>query len=482
MRRILKWFLVAILCLLIPLVVRTFSVKSKQIQVTAVEKIKLDSATIVDHLAGALKIQTISFDDRSKLNRAEFQKFHDYLRQIFPLVHSHLSRELVKDYSLLYRWNGEDQSLPPIVLMAHMDVVPTESTPWKHPAFSGEIADGYLWGRGTLDDKSNVISQLESAEYLLQSGFKPKRTVYFAFGHDEESGGTGAAAIVQLLQSRGVKPEMVVDEGGAILEAMIPGLPGPAAMIGTSEKGYTTLELILDGQGGHSSAPPKHTLIGEMSEAVRQLENHQMPAKLEGSAAQMLDYLAPEISFSGRFFLGNRWFFQPLITFGLSKMELTNAMVRTTTASTMIQGGVKENVLPSHVVATINFRIRPGETVEDVIAHVRKTIENEKIKIVKGPNGMNPSPISSADSPQFQMLHRTIREVYDSVIVLPGIVIGATDARHYSKICDNVFRFSPFRVSEEDFHGVHGTNERIRTDNYVDMVRFYVQFLRNAAK
>jgi carboxypeptidase PM20D1 len=479
MKRLFKWILFAFLVLFVVLLTKTFLAKSRQSHVAGIEKIPLDAAALTDHLAAALQIQTISYDDPSKLNQAEFQRFHDYLQQTFPLVQSQLTKEVVSQYSLLYRWQGEDANLAPVVLMAHMDVVPTEATPWKHPAFGGEVADGYIWGRGALDDKSNVISQLESVEYLLQKGFKPRRTVYFAYGHDEEAGGSGAAAIVQLLESRGVQPEMVLDEGGGILDGMIPGVLVPAAMIGTSEKGYATLDLVLEDSGGHSSAPPPHTLIGDMSEAVQRLEAHQMPAKLEGSAAQMIDYLGPELPPVPRFFAVNRWLFQPLLIFGMSKEKLSNAMVRTTTAVTIIQGGVKENVLPSRVTATVNFRIRPGETIEDVIRHVRTTIANEKIKIVKRPEGMNPSPVSSSESPQFRLLHQTINEIYPSVIVVPGIVIGATDARHYSKICPNVFRFAPFRVNMYDFRGVHGTDERILAGNYVDMIRFYVQFLRN---
>ena len=478
MKRILKVILLIIVVLLIILFAQMFLAKSRQISANPVQKLPLDANVMTAHLTGALQIQTISFDDPAKLNSSEFQRFHDYLAQTFPLVHQHLQREIIKPYSLLYRWQGTDTTLAPVVLMAHMDVVPVESA-WKHPAFGGQVMDGYIWGRGALDDKSNVISQFESVEYLLHKGFQPKRTMYFAYGHDEEAGGSGAHAIVDLLKTSGIHPQMVVDEGGAILDQMIPGVLSPTAMIGTSEKGYVTLELILEDTGGHSSAPPRHTLIGEMSEAVKRLEDHQMPAKLEGSAAQMMDFLGPELRPVGRFFLVNRWLFQPVMVFVMGKDHLTNAMVRTTTAVTVIQGGVKENVLPSRVVATVNFRIRPGETMDDVMRHVRQTVANDKIKIVKRAMGMDPSPVSSADSSEFQLLHRTIREVFPGVIVVPGIVIGATDSRYYAAISPNVFRFAPFRVNEEDFRGVHGTDERIKQENYVDMIRFYVRLIEN---
>ena len=482
MKKFFKAILVLFLLLVGVLLARTYLVKSRQIQASAVEKIQLDTDVIVNHLSGALRIQTVSYDDPSKLNSTEFLAFHDYLRNGYPLVHERLSVEKVNEYSLLYRWEGKDSKLPPIVLMAHMDVVPVEATPWKYPPFSGEVADDYIWGRGALDDKSCVISQLDAVEYLLQKGFQPKQTIYLAYGHDEEAGGQGAAAVARLLDSRGVKPDVVLDEGGAILNEFVPGLLAPTAMIGTSEKGYVTLDLTLKDAGGHSSAPPEHTAIGILSRAVQRLEDHQMPAALEGSAAQMMDFVGPELPFASRFFVANRWFFQPLIVFALSKVRIANAMVRTTTAVTMIEGGVKENVLPSQVTATVNFRIRPGETMDDVVNHVRSTIANENIEIKRRPQGMDPSPISPSDSPQFELLHRTIRQVFPEVIVVPGIVIGATDARHFAKISRNVYRFAPFRVTMEDFRGVHGTNERIRQDVYVDMVRFYVQFLRNVSQ
>jgi carboxypeptidase PM20D1 len=281
-KRIFKGLLFAIIVLLIVLFAKTIFVRSRQISVVPVEKIPLDSQALVKHFSDALQIRTISYDDPSKLDASEFRRFHDYLKQIFPLVHSHLETETVKGFSLLYQWKGKDPSLAPVVLMAHMDVVPVESTPWKHPAFGGEVVDGYIWGRGTLDDKSNVISQLESVEYLLQNGFQPRRTIYFAYGHDEESGGSGAAAIVQVLRARGIKPEMVIDEGGAVLDHIIPGVLRPTAMVGTSEKGYVSVDLIAEDTGGHSSAPPAHTLIGVMSQAVKRLEDHQMPGKIGG--------------------------------------------------------------------------------------------------------------------------------------------------------------------------------------------------------
>lgn len=479
MKTILKVIGLLVLILLSILLLKTFLVKSRQIEVAPVQKIPLDDRALTGRFTEALRIRTISHDDPAKLDAAEFSRFHDFLRERFPLVHTHLTLEKVNGYSLLFRWEGSDMSLAPLLMMAHMDVVPVGSGAWKHPPFGGVVAESYIWGRGTLDDKSSLISLLEAIEYLLAHDFTPKQTVYLAFGHDEEAGGRGAAAMAAQLEARGIKPDMVLDEGGAILNAMIPGVVVPTAMIGTSEKGYVTLELSLQESGGHSSAPPKHTAIGILGEAIRRLEANPMPAKLEGSAAHMLDYLGPELPFVSRFFVANRWFFQPLITFGFTTMPVTNATVRTTTAATMIQGGIKENVLPSLVTATINFRIRPGETMDDVVQHVRRTVKNDRIKITKRPHGINPSPVSSVESPQFNVIQRTIRQIYPNVIVIPGIVIGATDARHFTKLSKNVFRFAPFTVTMDDFQGVHGTNERIRADVYPDMVRFYIQFLRN---
>jgi carboxypeptidase PM20D1 len=480
MRKILKISAVLVVAILGIMLIRTFSAKSRQIDVSPAEKAEFNENAALEHLASALRIETISYDDPSKLDGLEFTKFHDFLRSTFPLVHSQLALEKVNEYSLLFHWSGAERDLAPVVLMAHMDVVPAEGASWKHPPFGGNTADGYVWGRGTLDDKSCVTSQLEAVEYLLEQGFRPKRTIYLAYGHDEETGGRGAAAIVHLLKSRGVQPEIVVDEGGAILNSIIPGVLVPTAMIGTSEKGYATFDLTVEDVGGHSSAPPKNTAIGVLSKAVQTLEENPMPAKLQGSAADMLDYLGPELPFISRFVLSNRWFFQPFLVFALSRINVANAMVRTTTAVTMIHGGVKENVLPDRVTATVNFRIRPGDTIDDVREHILKTIANDRIQITRRPQGMNPSPVSPSDSPQFELLHRTIRQVFPNTIVVPGIVIGATDARHYTEISRNVFRFAPFSVTTEDFRGVHGIDERIRIESYMDMVHFYIQLLRNS--
>ena len=478
MKRILKLSGLALLLLFILLIAKASLVKSRQQQVQPVAKLSLDEAALVSRLSSALQIQTVSYDDPARINKEEFLRFHTFLEKSFPLTHSRLTVEKVKDYSLLYRWEGRDVKIPPAVLMAHMDVVPAEGGAWKYPPFSGTVADGYIWGRGTLDDKSCVISLIESVEHLLAAGFQPRQTIYFAFGHDEETGGQGAMTIAKLLETRGVRPSMVLDEGGAILDEMIPGVVVPTAMIGTSEKGYLTLDLSLKDPGGHSSAPPASTAIGRLSRAVQRLEDHPMPAKLDGSIAEMLDFLAPEMPFLSRFFLANRWFFQPLIKGGLSRVRITNASVRTTTAVTMIEGGVKENVLPSTATVTVNFRIRPGETMEDVVDHVRKTIADDTISISRRPQGMNPSPVSSVDAQEFLMLQRVIRKIFPQVIVVPGIVIGATDVRHFSGISRNLYRFAPFRVGKKDFEGVHGENERIAENGYADMVRFYVQLIK----
>ena len=479
MKKSLKIFGLLVAVLLVVVIARTFLVESRQIRVDPVPEIAFDEKILIARFTKALQIPTVSHDDPQKVDSAAFIAMHRYLEKTFPLVHQHLTLEKIGGYSLLYRWKGADPKRRPVVLMAHMDVVPAEQSGWKYPPFEGTVADNYIWGRGTLDDKSSLIAILESLEYLLSREFQPQQTIYLAFGHNEEAGGAGAAAIASYLDTQGVKPELILDEGGAILDAVVPGLVSPSAMIGTSEKGYVTLELMVHQAGGHSSAPPRHTAIGILSNAVRRLEENPMPARISGSMEQMLDYLGPELPLFSRAIVVNRWLFQPLITFGLSRMAATDATIRTTTAVTMIEGGIKENVLPRRVTATVNFRIRPGETVNDVIDHVRETIQNEDIKIVQRPHSVNPSPVSSPESAEFTLLHRTIREIYPHVVVVPGIVIGATDARHFSHLSANVFRFAPFQITMKDFEGVHGVNERIGKKSYIDMVRFYVRFLQN---
>ena len=439
-----------------------------------------------ERLANSLRIPTISNQEPEAFDPAAFQAFHKYLEQAFPGVHSELQRETVAAHSLLYTWRGTDPSLKPILLMGHMDVVPVESgteQQWHQGPFGGQITDGFIWGRGAIDDKSAVIGTLEAVEMLLNEGVRPARTFYFAYGHDEEVGGTtGARQIAELLRDRGVELEMILDEGGIISDGILPGISAPVAMVGVAEKGFVSIELSTRTTGGHSSLPPRQSAVGILSAAVARLEDNPLPARLEGPARQLFEAVAPEFAFPQRAVFANLWLTKPLVVRRLQSSPTTNAMVRTTTAVTIFQAGTKENVLPSSARAVINFRILPGDTISSVRDHVRRTVADDRVNVAPaGRFSAEPSAVSSTSSESFQVLERTIRMETPDAIVAPYLVVVVTDARHYSGLSNNLYRFLPVRLENNDLERMHGTNERIAIATYERTIRMYRQLLLNAA-
>ncbi|HEX9940402.1 MAG TPA: M20 family peptidase [Thermoanaerobaculia bacterium] len=485
MRRILAVLGLALLVLIAVILVRTALVKSRQVQAEPVRDLTIDARAAAGRLAGALRFPTVSHEGGANVEAGAFLGLHQYLERSFPRVHAALAREPVADYSLLYTWKGRNPALPPILLMSHLDVVPVEpgtERQWVHPPFAGAIDRGYVWGRGALDDKVGVLGLLEAIETLLARGFQPQRTVYLAFGHDEEIGGRkGAAAIAALLERRGVRPELILDEGGAIIEGMVPGVDRPAAMVGTAEKGSLSVELVATSEGGHSSMPPPHTAIGRLSAAIARLEDNPMPARIGGATKRSFEYLAPEMPFGPRLVLANLWLFGPLAERQFASEPAGNARIRTTTAATIFQGGVKENVLPHRARAVVNFRILPGDTIAGVLRHVRTTV-GPGIKVAPvSPFNSEPSPESDVAAPAFGLIQKTLAQVFPGSVVSPNLLPGATDTRHYVRLSRNVYRFAPVRMKAEDLSRIHGTNERVGVENYGEVVRFYAQLLRNGA-
>ncbi|MEX0582719.1 MAG: M20/M25/M40 family metallo-hydrolase, partial [Sneathiella sp.] len=348
--------------------------------VAAVDMPSFDIDAAAARLAEAVRIKTISVSRNSPPATSEFDRLHLLINSSFPLVNEKLKREVVSNHSLLYIWEGSDPTLPPILLMGHMDVVPVEpgtEGDWQEEPFSGVIKDGIIWGRGTLDDKLSVFAILEAAELQLAAGFIPKRTLYFAFGHDEEIGGEmGAGKIAALLKSRGVNLAFTLDEGMVIVQGLMPGIDTPIAFIALAEKGYLTLQLTATTEGGHSSIPPRTTAIGKLARAITRIEENRLPAALNAPASDMFDTLSPHMSLPLKAIISNRWLLDPLLVSELGKGGATNAMVRTTTAVTIAEGGTKDNVLPSQASATINFRLLPGTSIQDVIDHVRNVIDD----------------------------------------------------------------------------------------------------------
>ena len=464
---------------------RTARFVSRQVTVELIPEIQVNTEQAAQSLSQALRFQTISHENPAQFPAEEFLAFHKFFAQAFPKVHATLAKEVVGEYSLLYTWKGRQDSLEPVLLMGHLDVVPvepgTEQT-WTYPAFEGLIAERYVWGRGAWDDKSSVVATLEAVELLLNQGFQPQRSLYLAFGHDEEIGGLkGAAEISALLRSRGVKLEYVLDEGGIVAEGMIPGISAPVSLIGIAEKGYLSLELTVESPGGHSSMPPPQSAIGILSAAIHRLEQSPLPARFAGATRQMYSYLGPEMPFLTRMIFANLWLFGGLLESRLAANPATNAQIRTTTAATIFEAGVKENVLPRKARAVVNFRILPGESVQIVIAYVKETVNAPRVHIqVWGELFSEPSRVSSTESPGFKTLERTIRQVFPRVVVAPYLVVGATDSRYYAELGADTYRFLPFIIRSEDLPRLHGVNERVSVEGFAQAVRFYVQLLRNS--
>ena len=474
-----------LVALLSVLLLNTFRLSSKQMQGVAPLPALTLNDSVVSHLSEAIQFRTVSYEDLSLMDSTQFEKFVGYLAKTYPLLHSRLKLERVNTYGLLYEWKGKSTSLKPALLMGHYDVVPvvqgTEKM-WKHQPFAGDIAEGFVYGRGTLDDKVTVMGVLEAVEYLLKSNFTPERSFYLAFGHDEEiSGRNGAQQIAALLESRKVELEYVVDEGGVIKIDGVSGINQPIALIGVAEKGYTTLQLSATGDGGHSSMPPAQTSIGMLAEAIDKLQKHPFPARLGGAAGYMQDYLAPEMPFSTKLAMANRWLLNSVIIGILEKTNAGNAMVRTSIAPTVIHAGVKDNVLPVEAIAKINFRILPGDSVKTVINYVKKVVGNDRITIESLKQfDSDPSPVSDTATVGFRALHRTIKACFPTSIVAPYLVVGATDARYYKNVSKNLYRFMPVRMNDEDLKRPHGTNERISIEDFKNVVRFYVELVKGS--
>jgi len=445
---------------------------------------ELDRTGAVRRLAGALRIPTVSHAEAEKNDPAAFDAFARYLQAQFPRTHASLVRETVNRSSLLYTWAGRDPEAVPLLLLAHMDVVPVEpgtEAQWTHPPFGGVVADGSIWGRGARDDKSSVLALMEAAERLLARDFRPARTVYFAFGHDEEIGGRdGALQIARLLQSRGVRADLL-DEGSAVLEGLVPGVRRPVAAIMAAEKGYYTVKLTTRAEGGHSSRPPPVTAVSRLARAVARVQQSPLPTRLVRPVTDMFDRLAPEMGFADRLVLANRWLFGPLIRRRMAANPTTNTLVRTTTAATVFHAGVKDNVLPSEAWALVNFRLLPGDTIPGLLAHVRQAIADDGVTLAEYDGfGAEASPLSPLDGEFFRLLERTARETFPQAVVSTGLVTGATDARNYEGVYATRYNFSPSVLTAADLPTIHGTDERIAADNYLGMIAFYTRLLRNA--
>jgi carboxypeptidase PM20D1 len=477
LRRLAALLLLSLGALITALLVKAALWGSVQVHPAPVAPPALDGPACAQRLSQAIALETIADPDPDKVDLAPFQALHRHLEASFPRTHASLKREVIHGGSLLFTWEGRDKEAAAGLLAAHLDVVPVEpgtQERWTHPPFSGAIEDGFIWGRGAMDDKFSALAILEAVEHLLVSGFQPAHTLYLAFGHDEEVGGhRGAEAMSQQLQARGVKLDWVLDEGLVITEGIVPGLESPAALVGVAHKGYLSLELVARSEGGHSSMPPRETAVGILSHALARLEDHPMPARLDGAAEGTFRALGPEMPFLQKLAFANLWLLRPVVIGQLTNDPSTNSLVRTTTAPTMLEGSVQDNVLPEAARAVVNFRLLPGDSSREVIEHVTHTVHDERITInALGGLGDEPSEVSSPQAAPYKVLETTLREVYPDAVVAPGLFIAIGDARHYAPLTRNTYRFLPLRMRPEDRPRFHGTDERIKVEHYLVAIAF----------
>jgi carboxypeptidase PM20D1 len=481
MKKVLRIVFWAVAVLLLVIIIRTFAFSSRQISTweSAVQPVGIEAA---ERLAGAVRIPTVSYEEEMPIDTGAFETFHKYLFETYPAIHESIIPIRFNSYSLLYEWKGSNPQLRPVVLMAHMDVVPAGETDlWTREPFSGVIDDEFIWGRGTLDDKGSLIQIMEAVEKLIGEGFTPSRTFYLAFGHDEEIGGKhGAAAIASYLSKQGIEAEFVADEGMAITVGMVPMMKSPVALIGTSEKGYLSVRLSVTMDGGHSSTPENESAVTLIADAVSRLNEKQLKARISGPVEDFIGYVGPEMPFYARLIFANKWIFKPLLINIYTGSSSGNALVRTTTAPTMLSGGMKDNVIPNSASAVINFRILSGETSDDILTHIRNVAPDERISVEILPGLSEPAPVSPTEVYGFRTILKTIRQVYPEAVVSPTIMLASSDSKHFSGVSQNIYRFAPIIVTSDDMARIHGIDERVRKEDFLKGITYYYYLIRNS--
>lgn len=468
--------------LVLVMAVKTRKNKRQPNSSPVIELLQLDVNKLAEHLSGMIRIQTVTAAKEQDVACGFLLQFHDYLKQTYPLAHRTLEREAVNTYSLLYRWKGKDVHKKPFMLTAHMDVVPVDESSlhkWKYPPFSGEIADGYVWGRGSLDCKGQLANIFESVEYLLAQGFSPERDIYIALGHDEESmGEMGAQKIAALLSERGVRLEFVLDEGGAVINGADIGIDGLIGAVGVAEKRCMYIRLMAESAGGHASAPPKRTAVGDVARAIAALEKHPFRPVLSEVLRETLESIGGYVKFPFNAVLSNTWIMKPLLLAGLSMIPVGAAMTRTTTAATMMKGSSAMNALAEKAEVIISVRMLPGQSAEDALARISKIAgKRVKVEIVREYTSCG---VSSVTSSAYRMISQTIETAFPGSKVMPFLTLPVTDSRWYVNVADDIYRFEPHRSLIEDGMTIHAAGERLRFDSLREGTEFFIRLIQNA--
>ena len=444
---------------------------------TEVEGVLCDSELATRALSDMIACRTVSYNDKSLENEEEFVRYKEVLKAHFPTVFS--SCELIEpsSRSILIRWRGRKNDSP-TVLMAHYDVVSASESEWSRPAFSGLVENGFIWGRGALDTKCSMCGILCAGETLIKDGFVPENDIYLSFAGDEEIAGGGTPAIVSYLRENGISPSMVLDEGGAVVNNVFPGVSRPSALIGISEKGMLNLEYTVRSVGGHASAPKPNSPLSRLARALNKVEAKPFKFRITEPSKKLFNELARHSSFAYRIIFANLWCFAPILDLLTRRQggELS-ALVRTTTAFTMAEGAGGANVIPAVARLVSNHRILPGESVDSAVKEIRNRIKDDTVEL-NILYGMDPSPISPTEGDAWEVIVRTARDSFGDIIVSPYLMLACSDSRHFSEICDRVYRFSPMLLTSEERASIHGNDERIAVSSLEKIVEFYTRLIK----